>query len=190
MNRDPARHRVCSRRFGHGLAVTSALAPLGAGCGVPLNDAPRAIYTPTSQTTVAPPASGTGETQSVYFFRDDRLEDQQVAAGNGPTIDDAINAVLAGPKRPLTTMIPTGTELLGFQLDGRTAIIDLSDDIEAIIGPPQKGAYAQLVFTALASGQATSVRFKVSGKAVQAPTDAGNRDTIVADDYDPPLNPG
>lgn len=177
--------------FATGVAtVTVALALLVAGCGVPLDDEPRAIdRTTTSQTTVVPPASGDGKTMSIYFFGDERLVDQQVAADNDPTIDDAIKSVLGKPEPPLTTLIPTGTELLGFELDGQTAIIDLSEDIQGFTGPEQKGAYAQLVFTALASGQATSVQFRVNGEAVKAPTDNGNREFVVANDYDPPLNP-
>lgn len=170
-------------------AAAVALVLLVGGCGVPLDDAPRAVdLTTTSQTTVVPPA-GDGETLSIFFFRDDRLEDQQVAADEDPTIGDAINAVLGKPEPPLTTLIPTGTEMLDFELDGQTAVIDLSDDIQGFTGPEQKGAYAQLVFTALSSGEATSVRFMVDGKKVKAPTDDGNRDIVVRTDYQPPLRP-
>ncbi len=161
-----------------------------AACGVPLDDAPRAIErTTTTQTTVPAPPDGSGESMVVYFFRGDSLEDVEVAADDQPTIDDAINAVLAGAEEPLASFIPAGTELLGFELDGTTAVIDLSDGIEGIGGSRQKGAFAQLVFTALASGEATSVRFKVAGEAVPAPTDNGNLELVVAADYDPPLNP-
>ena len=97
--------------------------------------------------------------------------------------------MLGEPEPPLDTRIPIGTELLGFALDGETAVIDLSDDIEAFTGQAQKEAYAQLVFTALASGRARSVRFRVGGEPVRAPTDQGNLDVVTANDYDPPLNP-
>jgi len=170
--------------------ATLCLALLVTGCGVPLDDGPRAIdRSTTSQTTLVSPAVSDGENLSIYFFRDERLEDQQVPADRDPTVDDAIKAVLGEPDPPLTTLIPTGTELLGFELDGQTAVIDLSEDIQGFTGPEQKGAYAQLVFTALATGEATSVQFKVSGEAVKAPTDNGNRESVVAADYDPPLNP-
>jgi spore germination protein GerM len=170
--------------------ISLAAVALGA-CGVPLDDAPRAIdRTTTTQTSAVPPAGPTGETMAVFFFRGDRLTEVDVAADDDPTIDDAVKAVLAGAQSPYTTFIPAGTDLLGFRLDGNTAVIDLSDDIEGVGGSRQKGAFAQLVFTALASGDATSVRFKVAGKAVPAPTDNGNVELVVADDYDPPLNPG
>lgn len=161
-----------------------------AGCGVPLDDEPRAIdRSTTTSTTSTPEGVGGGATMSVYFFAGDDLVDLQVPADDESTVDDAVNAVLAGPEPPLTTRIPTGTELLGFTLDGTTAVVDLSDDIEAFTGPAQKQAYAQLVFTVLASRQVQQVRFKVAGQAVKAPTDQGNLDVVSADDYDPPLNP-
>lgn len=183
------RHRRPPRGATIAATLLVALSSLAA-CGVPLDDEPRAIDRSTTTTTTAPPTGGTtGSTMSVYFFDGDDLVDQQVPAGDTPSIDDAVNAVLGEPEPPLTTQIPTGTELLGFRLDGNTAVIDLSDDIEAFTGPAQKQAYAQLVFTTLASRQVQQVRFKVAGKAVKAPTDQGNLDVVTADDYNPPLNP-
>ncbi len=168
-----------------------AVATLVASCGVPLDEEPRAIdRTTTTPSTVAPAANGDdGATMSLYFFNGDRLQDQQVPADDDPTIADAITAVLGEPEPPLTTQIPAGTELLSFALEGTTAVIDLSEEVEIFTGQEQKMAYAQLTFTALASGEATEVRFLVAGAEVAAPTDQGNLDVVTADDYDPPLNP-
>ena len=69
------------------------------------------------------------------------------------------------------------------------ASINLSGAIEDIGGPAQKEAYAQLVFTALVFSQITSVKFRVQGSPVDAPTDNGNLAMVTADDYSPPLNP-
>ena len=183
------RTRVARRRGTTVVVALVAALTVLAACGVPLDDEPRAIDRSTTTSTTAPPADTGDGTLSVYFFDGDNLVDQQVPADDEPTIDDAVNAVLSGPAPPLTTQIPTGTELLGLRVDGTTAVIDLSDDIEAFTGLAQKQAYAQLVFTTLASRQVRQVRFKVAGKAVKAPTDQGNLDVVTAEDYDPPLNP-
>ena len=172
-----------------GLVSGLSCASLSA-CGVPLDDQPRAIdRTTTTQTTLVPASDGGEGSMSVFFFRGDQLTAERVAMDDDPTIDDAVNAVLGEPEPPLDTRIPIGTELLGFALVDDTAVIDLSDNIEAFTGQAQKEAYAQLVFTALASGRAESVRFRVGGEPVKAPTDQGNLDVVTADDYDPPLNP-
>lgn len=182
------------RRTGTALTVLGLVSVLSCAsitaCGVPLDDQPRAIdRTTTTQTTLVPASDGGEGSMSVFFFRGDQLTAERVAVDDDPTIDDAVNTVLGEPKPPLDTRIPIGTELLGFALDGETAVIDLSDDIEAFTGQAQKEAYAQLVFTALASGRARSVRFRVGGEPVKAPTDHGNLDVVTANDYDPPLNP-
>lgn len=172
-----------------GLAAVALLVGLLVGCGVPLDAEPRAIVrTTTTQTTVAPVEAGDDQL-TVYYFRGERLEDVQVSAEADAGTSDAVRAVLRSPEPPLTTQIPTDTELLDFSLDGRTAVIDLSDEMEVVTGQRQKEAYAQLVFTALFSGEARSVRFLVAGEAIQAPTDQGNRDVVQASDFDPPLNP-
>lgn len=171
------------------LALAALAGLVAASCGVPLDDEPRAIArTTTTQTTVAPAEGGDGAL-TVYFFRGDRLEDVEVAGDADPDVRDAVTAVLAGPPKPYTTQIPTGTELRDFQLDGQTAIIDLSDQMEVIDGPSQKAAYAQLVYTALQTGEARTVRFLVGGEERQAPTDNGNLDVVDEGDYEPPLNP-
>lgn len=179
-----------SRRAGLMSTVALGAALVLSACGIPLDDAPRAIdRSTTTQPQANPIGTGNGQTMLVYFFSDEQLVDQPVAADDTPTIDEAIKAVLGEPDPPLTTRIPAGTELLGFALEDRTAVIDLSDDIEAFTGPAQKEAYAQLVYTALASGEANAVRFKVAGKVVKAPTDDGNQELVTGDDYQPPLNP-
>ncbi len=174
------------------LALAVALSTLfgAVACGVPLDDSPQVINrTTTTQPQVIPADPATSKTVSVYFINDGRLVDQQVPAGDDASIAAAITAVLKRPEPPLQTQIPAGTELVDSATVGTTATIELTDDIQSIEGEPQKQAYAQLVFTALASGRVNQVTFLVAGEAVKVPTDNGARDVVTDADYRPPLNP-
>lgn len=160
-------------------------------CGVPLEDSPRAIApTSTTQTTVPQTEPGsTGQTMSVYYFLDDRLTATNVGASDDPTAAEAVAAVLGAPRSPYVSRIPVGTQLLDFGITDRTATIDLSEDINTIEAEGQKAAYAQLVFTALASGDATRVGFEVAGESVNVATDNGNLQIITASDYEESFRP-
>ena len=170
--------------------LCAALIATTAGCGVPLEDSPRAIaQTSTTQTTVATTEPGTtGQTMAVYYFLDDQLTEVDVP-DDSPTAAEAVTAVLAAPKAPFVSRIPVGTELVDFGVADRTATIDLSEDINTIEAEGQKAAYAQLVFTALASGEANRVRFEVAGEPVSLATDNGNLDIITASDYSDTFRP-
>ncbi len=179
-------------------ALTIAVALLGAlvlpACGVPLDDAPRAISRTTttlpSQTTVPLSEAAGAPKVRLYFLNDGRLAPTSVAVETDPDLAKAIGLVLVTkPDAPLQTRIPPGTSLLELRVEGSVASIDLSDAIEDISGPTQKEAYAQIVFTALKFAQITSVQFRVQGKQVDAPTDNGNLAVVSAADYAPPLNP-
>lgn len=163
-----------------------------ASCGVPLDDAPRAIdRSTTTQPEVDEGSSSSGKTVAAYFFRGKRLERLPVSVDtDSPTIADALSALLSKPTPPLESKIPSGTKVLGVRLSGDKAVIDLSETITDFEGNSQKGAYAQFVYTALASPRVDRVTFLVEGESVKAPTDRGGRANVRASDYDPPLNPG
>lgn len=171
-------------------ALVAGLTLFVTACGVPLDDSPQAIdRTTTTQPQVVPAGPATDNTVSVYFIQNGRLVDQQVPAGDDASITEAVTAVLKKPEPPLQTQIPAGTDLIGSSIEGTTAIIELSDDIQSIEGEPQKQAYAQLVFTALASGRVDRVTFLVAGEPVAVPADNGARDVVTAADYGPSLTP-
>jgi spore germination protein GerM len=177
-------------------AVAVALAITVASCGVPLDQKPRTITQPTAVDEDVPPttsASANAQEVSVYFLRNDRLEELRYPVRDQPTLGAALNYVLSNPAKGssvrLRTAVPPGTELRNVGVRNGVARIDLSSEINDISGETQKQAFAQLVFTALSFRGVQKVRFLVEGKGVDAPTDNGNLTTVVADDYDPPLNP-
>ena len=177
------------------VAIVLAGGLMLSACGVPADDAPRTINRSTTTTlpnqTTVPLSGAVGAPKALLYFLDDgHLSPTYVAVESDPDLAKAIGLVLATqPEAPLQTRIPPGTKLLSSRVEGSVASINLSGAIEDIGGPAQKEAYAQLVFTALVFSQITSVKFRVQGSPVDAPTDNGNLAMVTADDYSPPLNP-
>lgn len=167
-----------------------------ASCGVPLDEAPR----PISNTTIVPSdtvpttISPTGAaTVPVYFLNGDRLQAVEYPVEGEATLGKALDFVLAAPPEDasagLRTSVPPGTRLRGVEVADGLATIDLTGEINAIGGSPQKEAFAQIVFTALGFHEVREVQFQIDGKPIDAPTDEGNVAIVSADAYDPPLNP-
>ncbi|MCU1497119.1 MAG: Spore germination protein-like protein [Acidimicrobiales bacterium] len=169
------------------------LSAAATACGVPLDGTPRAIErsTTTTATTLGPSNDPAAKTVSLYFLVDDHLVVDLFPVDREPNLQTAIGLVLSmtKPTAPLTNRIPTGTTLLGVEVDGSQANIDLSEEMNDISGLTQKEAYAQIVFTALQFPQIKSVSFSIAGKPVDAPTDNSNLRVVTADDYEPPLSP-
>ena len=172
------------------LALVVVAAAATVGCGVPIDSDPRAI----SRTTIDPDGDNARQTPttsnspsarevSAYFMRGENLEARKFPVDGRPTLEDALAFAVGEPPGGLTTSIPSGTSILTVSVDGVGAVIDLTGDINDISGQTQKQAYAQLAFTTFAFGAVTEVRFMVDGKAVDAPTDNGNRAAVTQFDY-------
>lgn len=177
------------------IALTTVTALLAVvGCGVPLDDSPRAINRATSTTQPAATTSPTGAVSSVvlYFVDEDgALRPYEQDVRYEPTVQDAVSTLLASQvSEPLTTRIPPGTGLTDdLEVDGDLVRIDLTSEIDEITGDAQKLAFAQIVFTVLEFPQYERVAFSVEGEPVNAPTDGENLAVVTADDYDAPINP-
>jgi len=180
------------------LAAAASLTVLAVlvGCGVPLDDAPRAISKTTTATTDTVPVtiSPTGAPAvAVYFLNGERLQAVEYPVEGEATLGQALSFVLSAPpddgSADLRTSVPPGTRLRGVEVAGGLATIDLTGEIKDVSGSPQKEAFAQILFTALGFNEVQEVQFQIDGKPIDAPTDDGNLATVSADDYKPPLNP-
>lgn len=171
-------------------ALIAAITAISA-CGVPIDDEPRAI----GRTTIDPDSDAARQTPttsdspgarqvSVYFMRQEALVAVDFPVDGIPSIDDALTFATGEPPAGYNTSIPSGTSILSVEVESSVATIDLTGDINDVSGQTQKQAYAQLVFTAFAFRDLDAVRFEVDGKAVDAPTDNGNRESVTVDDYD------
>lgn len=166
--------------------VGSLLLVLATGCGVPLDESPRAISRSTTPPEATPTTSGSpsAATVNVYFVDGEMLRSEAFPVNEPPTMETLLGFVLAGkPTPPLVNLIPPGTLLLEATIDESTVTIDLSDEINAISGQPQKHAYAQITLTALQHPDAARVRFRVDGEPVRPPTDNGNIEVVSGDDF-------
>lgn len=175
-------------------ALAIALAVGVAACGVPLDTHPHAITRATVDPADVPPttsASPGAQEVSVYFLRENRLEEVRYPVDGEATLGAAIRFALATPKdsSSLHTAVPPGTEVRAVDIRTGLARIDLTGEINDISGETQKQAFAQIVFTALSFPGVQRVRFLIDGRGVDAPTDNGNLTLVTANDYDPPLNP-
>jgi hypothetical protein len=161
-----------------------------AGCGVPIDDGPRAI----SRTTVDPSVDDSRVTPTTsdrpgavevtaYFIGDQRLVGVAFPVDDEPGLRDALAFALGEPPRQLTTALPSGTQILSAEVVDAVAVIDLTSEINDISGQSQKQAYAQLAFTAFTFADVVRVQFLVDGEPVDAPTDDGNKAVVTPDDF-------
>lgn len=169
------------------LALVSVLS---AGCGVPIDDEPRAIGRSTidaeseaeRQTPTTSDSPGARQVLA-YFMRNEELAPVEFSVDGEPSLADALTFATSEPPEGYNTSIPLGTSILSAEIVDDVATIDLTPEINDISGQSQKQAYAQLVFTAFAHRDLDAVRFEVDGKAVDTPTDNGNRESVTKADY-------
>lgn len=180
------------------VALVATALVLFAACGVPLDSEPQRIErsSPTSERPATTPTTNPSDSAaqvSVYFVSGEALAEVRYPVAGTPDLAEALGFALAGPAEDadpeLSTAIPPGTRLIAVSVKDHLARIDLSGEINDIDGQPERTAFAQLTFTALAFREVREVRFLIEGTGVDAPTDNGNQRLVTASDYDPPLNP-
>jgi spore germination protein GerM len=184
------------------ITVRRALAVLAlvalVGCGVPDDDAPRAVSAEEIPEALVAGATTTtmvavGVQGDLYFL--ETQDDQNVLRLEQVTVDNnepqaALEALVATVPEELPegvlTLIPPGTSVLSTELDDGVLTIDLSADFESVSGEPRIQAVAQLVFTAIRMpGPVDGVLFTVEGEQTTVP-DADGADIdgpAVRDDY-------
>jgi hypothetical protein len=146
------------------------------------------VVSTTTTEVQATPTSG-GAAAVLYYVRDGKLVPVSRSLPDR-RLGTVISALLEPPEPlervgGLGSSIPTGTELLGLQIDGDTASVNLSKDFENVVGPGRQQAIAQMVMTATEFPEISSLRFLVDGKPVQvtSPT-RGDTETVGDCDYE------
>ena len=138
--------------------------------------------------TPTPGPGGARVHLKAYFFLDD-------GSGSGPTLvpverevpatlgvaGAAIRELLAGPRPKewalgVRSYVPSGTVLLGIDVDGSVATIDLSREFESGGGTARLARrIAQVVYTLTQFPTIDAVRFRLDGEPVPAVSAAGDR---------------
>jgi hypothetical protein len=156
--------------------ATALTAALATGCGVPRDDAPRALA-PAEAPFASPRATAVGDPQGpgrvpLHFVRDDLL----VLAPRpveGPVSDEQLLELLLGGTSPeesaagLVTLIPPGVTVETVERSGGTAVVTLGGPRSEVL-KVQALAYGQIVST-LTPARADGVRFRLDGADLEVP---------------------
>lgn len=165
------------------------LVALGAACGVPEDDEPRTIATDNIPFQLLAPATSTTSTVvddrrqtgiGIYLVTPDGALVQRPRTISGaPSVAKAMDVLLEGPNADeaaanLTTVVATGTELLGFEgpVEGLVTV-DLSSEFLQVTGPRQIQAIAQVVFTLVDVPGVQKVLFRFEGERSEVPDGNG-----------------
>jgi spore germination protein GerM len=174
------------------LAATGACAlAMGlSACGVPIDKQPSALsrhgipfdlLAPTQSTT--PPTTAPSPIEvPVQIF---------LIASNGhlmavtrnvsvtpPDLATVLRALVAGPTTVestagLQSAVTSQTTVLGANIAGGIATVNLGGAFDQLVGPPEIQAVAQVVFTASALSGVTGVTFELNGQPVEVPVASG-----------------
>jgi hypothetical protein len=160
------------------------------GCGVDLDDEPRALNVPQT-TTTTPPNPSTGRFATVLYY----VADGQLLPVVKDLPDRSLTTVLTALLEPpaasntaqgLGSSIPAGTELLGFERDGHLLSVNLSESFDNVVGLSRQQAIGQIVLTMTELSDITELQFRVEARdiTVSSPVD-GDSATVNACDFEP-----
>lgn len=173
-----------------GALVATALG----GCGIPADDAPRAIVPPPGPfqglAPVESTVTGRGTVaEQLYLVKDDKLVSVVRWLPAAPTIDTHVADLLAGPTDPeqdadLTSALTGTTIIADVSLNDGAATVDVGDLADTGRND-QVLAFAQIVCTLTTRPDVTSVSFLQDGQRLGVPRADGSlsRGPLTATDY-------
>ena len=166
-----------SARAGSLLVCAVLVTGLVAGCGVPIDDEPRALLpaeAPFQVLQSRQPAAPTGENRAVlYFVQDDRVVRQTRRVEVPADAADVLELLLAGPtpeqvEEGISSALPSTFTVEGVELEGDgVAVVTLGGSSTQLSASPL--AFAQVVATLTAPGLADAVRFRLDDEDLPVP---------------------
>jgi hypothetical protein len=179
-----------TRRRCAAIAALFACVVAAAGCGVPVDKEPTALsrhgipfdlLAPTqSTTTVTTAPSPIAVPVQIFLIgpTGHMAAVTRTVSVSPPDLATVLRALLAGPNNVestagLQSALTTQTTVLGANIAGGVATVNLGGAFGQLVGPPQIQAVAQIVFTASALPGVTGVTFELSGQSVQVPIASG-----------------
>jgi hypothetical protein len=176
--------------------LAGLLVCLLSGCGIPTEDAPRALDPADAPLRVfqdvAPAPEGDGRV-ALYFVRNDLVVLQPRAVERSQDIDGLLDLLLEGPTPEQVaagtrSAIPTTFEVEDVEVgpDG-VAVVSLGGGASLTTDPL---GFAQVVATLTAPGRAEAVRFRLDGEDLRVPRGDGSLTTepLRRRDYEALLN--
>lgn len=171
-------------------SLCAAVAVVLVGCGVDLDDEPRALNLPTTTTTTSPNPSAGRFPTVLYYLADGKLL-PVVKDLPDRSLTTVLTALLEPPAgsnaaQGLSSSIPAGTELLGFQRDHNLLAINLSGSFDNVVGLSRQQAIGQIVLTMTELSDITDLQFRVEGEeiTVSSPVE-GDSASVNACDFKP-----
>jgi Sporulation and spore germination len=173
------------------IVVAAGALALGlTGCGVPVDKQPAALnprgipfdlLAPTQSTTPATSAPSPIEVPVRIFLigpTGHLVAVTRDVSVSPPDLATVLRALVAGPTDAestagLQSAVTTQTTVLGANIAGGIATVNLGGTFGQLVGPPEIQAVAQVVFTASALPGVTGVTFELSGQAVEVPVASG-----------------
>jgi hypothetical protein len=157
------------------LLLVAAVGLLAVGCGIPLDDTPRAMSTGgAARNPEQVPTSGGDTTAYVYFVKNDRLVDviRDVPSRN---VEEVLQALFSGPTSAeaangLISQIPAGALVQRVTVDEGTVRVDISDEMLDVIGSASLQAIGQIVMTLTDIDPASTVEVRVGGQTLKVST--------------------
>ena len=156
------------RRFATLGAGMLALAIGAVGCGIPLDESPRAMGTrddPDEANQV--PAAGGDNSTFVYLVLDGQLVPvrREVAARSPGAVLGALTRLPTPDESAtgLVSQLPEGTTILGSTQNGDVLNVDLSSEFENVVGSSRQQAIGQLVYTATELAGINELTFSIDG---------------------------
>lgn len=170
------------------MCVVLTVALIIAGCGIPMDDHPRAIATTTSTTSAPSLPAGGQAVAYLYYVIDEALipvpttvHDRSPATVISELLKPAIDPA---DEKILRTALPTGTKLRSASLARNRLTIDLSAEASNVVGVSRQRALGQVVLTVTQLDQVSEVRFQIEGESLQiASPERGDVETAGACDF-------
>ena len=178
-------------------ALAALMAVLLMACGVPTDSEAEVLTIDLDQ----PPEIDESEPEdlaavSVYLIRDGVLVGVTRDLPVPTTVEKTLESLLSGVNQPesranLRTSIPPGTRLLGIDVEGATATLNLSSDFASVGGEEEILAVAQIVLTATSADGVTRVEFELEGVPTDVPVAGGalSAEPVTADHYNELIGP-
>jgi len=164
------------------LLATLLAVLLLAGCGVPQDDAPRALDPANAPAGALPSPSPSpvpepvgGARVALYFVRAGQLVPVTRPVPPSTSARSLLTLLFAGPtpaeqETGATSLIPSGLMVQRIEQQGRTAVVTLEGTQSQV--RPQVLAFAQIVAT-LTPDRASGVRFRLDGADLAVPRSDG-----------------
>jgi spore germination protein GerM len=173
------------------ISLAAAALVLGlAACGVPVDKQPAALnpngvpfdlLAPTQSTTTVTTAPSPIEVPVRIFLigpSGHLVAVTRTVSVSPPDLATVLRALVAGPTEVestagLQSAVTAQTTVLGANIAGGVATVNLGGAFGQLVGPPEIQAVAQVVFTASALPGVTGVTFQLAGQSVEVPVASG-----------------